>query len=114
RVADREHDLADGQIIRAAEPDRRKIVEVDAQQGELGIGIRTDDDRRRDPAVRELDAYLVGALDHMPVRDDITFGADHDAGAESTIADGDAGGTARRVEPRARKTSLGIDVRHGR
>ncbi len=90
RVADREHDLADLEAVGAAERDRRQVGQVDLQQRELALRVRADDPRRRDAAVRELDADLVGVADHVPVRHDVAAPVDHDAGAERAAAQRDA------------------------
>ena len=97
------------EAVGAAERDRRQVGQVDPQQRELGLRIRADELRRRDAAVGELHANLVGVANHVPVRHDVAAPVDHDARAELPAAQRDAGRRVRRGQ-----RALGVDRRDGR
>ena len=72
RIADREHHIAGAQFVGAAHRHDRQILEIDAQDGQVGVRIGADDRRGRDAAIGKLHADLVGALDHVMVGDEVT------------------------------------------
>jgi hypothetical protein len=66
-VADGEHHVADLERVRGTEGDRRKVFRVDAQHGEVGLGVVADDLGEQLLAVVQRDLDLVGGLDHVMV-----------------------------------------------
>ena len=60
RIADGEHHVADAQRVRRAEADRRKVLRVEAQHREIGLGIDADHFREQLLAVGQCHLDLVG------------------------------------------------------
>ena len=63
RIADGEHHVARAQHVRAAHRHDRRVVQIHAQYREIGVRIGAYDGRCCDPAVGELHADLVRALE---------------------------------------------------
>jgi hypothetical protein len=108
-VADRQHHVADRDLLRVGEADRREVLELDVQRREIRRRIPAHDLRRRGASVTELHLDRVGTGDHVVVGEDVAIGAEDDAGAEGALdalARHAAGNTAEeqvleeRVAPR--------------
>src|SRR5690606_26511074 len=82
-ITDREHDVAGAQFVRAAHRHERRVVDFDPEDGQISIRIRPDDRRRGDPPVCKLNADLVGTLDDMMVRDQMTVAIDDHPGSQA-------------------------------
>ena len=75
-----------------------------AEDGDVGRGIAADERRPQRVLVREADLDVVGALDHVVVRDDVAGLVDHEAGAERLPRNGLlVGRRERRVVGRRRR-----------
>ncbi len=85
RIADREHHITRAQHIRAAHRHDRRVLQIHAQDREIGIRIGADDGGRGDTTVRQLHADLVRALDHVMVGDQVAVGVEDDARAEAAF-----------------------------
>ena len=72
---------------RSERPERRhrQVLEVDAQHGEVRIGIAPDDAGVRNALVRELHPDGVGVRDDVMVRHDVAVVVDDDPGAEAVF-----------------------------
>src|SRR5690606_8721881 len=83
RVADRDGRLAHLQCIRVAEDGVREILAGDVEYCDVD-GLRDAEHAGVDVVtVRQRDAYVAGASDHVRVRDDETVGAYDDAGTRA-------------------------------
>jgi hypothetical protein len=99
RVADREDDLAEPQLARVAERQRAQRGQraLELEDGEVRLGIGTDDLRLVIGAVVERDGDGVGALDDVRVGEDAAAGRDDDARAHAlrhpriAVAEAEAG-----------------------
>ena len=85
RIADRQHDIARAQLVRAAHRHDRRILDRHAQDRQIGIRIRADDLGRGDAPVGQLHADLIRALDDVVIGDDVTGRIDDHAGAEAAL-----------------------------
>ena len=117
RIADRQHHVADLQIVGIAEVDHREAllaVVLDAQHREIGARVLEHDIDRELALVGERDLHLVGAVDDVIVGDDQAGRIDDDAGAERLL-----GLLARPAELRPEEAAeervfhQRIAVRHG-
>ena len=79
RVADCEDDVADLDYIRVTHRNELQVGAVDLQQCEIARGIAADERRHHRSAVRQLDADVVGVVDHVMVRQNVPVSADDDA-----------------------------------
>ena len=87
RVADRDHPFAEPQLVAVAELDRlKRLVGMDAQQGQIALGVLADQLGRKLGAVVEDDVDLVGIGDHVVVGDDDAGRVDDEAGSERVDA----------------------------
>ena len=89
RIADGDGDLTDANGARIAErrPGQRRSGEsVDADDGEIGIGVAADQVGAHRPAVRQRHRETIAALDHVAVREDEAVGREHHAGAAAAVA----------------------------
>src|SRR4029453_2007245 len=86
RVADGEHDVADLQAIRSAERDGGEILAIGLEYREIGLRIGAFNVRAYLPSVGEHQFDVVGPVDDMMVREDVTFPCDDDARAEGVRA----------------------------
>ena len=85
RIADRQHDVAGAQLVRAAHRHDRRVLDRHAQNRQIGIGILADDLGRGDAAVGELDPDFVRTLHHVVIRNDMTGAIDDHTGAEAAF-----------------------------
>ncbi len=87
RVADRHHRLADLDVVRVGESQRRERlrVDVDLQEREIGGGVGAHDRRLDGVLVREAELDLRRAVDDVEVRHDVAFLVDHEPGAERLL-----------------------------
>ena len=86
RVADREHDVADADLVGVAERQRLQVGAVDLQHRQVARLVGADDLRLEGAAVGQFDADLLGAVDHVVVGEDVAVRPDDDAGAEAALA----------------------------
>ena len=84
-IADREHAVADLDLVAVGEGDRRQVLGVDLDDGDVGLRVAADDLGRQLAAVVERDRDRLGAVDHVVVGHDVAVGADDDAGAEAAL-----------------------------
>ena len=73
RIADREHDVADLQVVRVRERHRGQILVIRLQHREVGFRIGAAHVRRQAPAVRQHELDVVGALDHVMIGEHVAF-----------------------------------------
>jgi hypothetical protein len=86
-VADGHHPLADLDAVGVAERDRGELaLRLDLDERHVGARVLADDLRLEALAVGEGHAHLVGALDHVAVRQDVALVVDHEARAEARPA----------------------------
>ncbi len=79
-IADRDDPVADAGAVGVAERDRRqRLLRLDLEQGEVGLGVATGELGLEAGAVMERDHDLVGLVDHVVVGDDVTLRVDHEA-----------------------------------
>ncbi|MCY1234110.1 hypothetical protein D9M72_466820 [compost metagenome] len=76
-VADGERDIADADVVRAAEGDGRQILEVDLQHRQVGLRVAANQARQGFPSVLEGDHDLIGAGSDVVVGQQVAFRA-HD------------------------------------
>src|SRR5690606_30528210 len=89
RITDREHEVADVEIVGVAERNFAQIVRFDPQQGDVRRGIAAYDLGVELPAVRERHDDVVGVLHHVAIRDDQpSVGVDDDPGADALLRQG--------------------------
>ena len=69
-VADGEHDIAHPQGVRPAQGHDGHIADLKIEDGNIRVGVLSDDGGIRDSPVGELDSDRIGARDDMLVRDD--------------------------------------------
>jgi hypothetical protein len=81
-IADREHDVAHAQVLRAAKGDCRQIGKSDLEDRKIALRIGADQVCIDLAPVRKLDGNLFRGFDNMVVRQDITVGGGNDARAE--------------------------------
>jgi len=120
-IADREHDIAHAQGIRAAHGHDGQLVHGQMQNGNIRVGVLTDDGRIGDAAVRNLHSNGISARDDVLIRHDGPGRVDDDAGPQAAL---DTLSIARpkiaeQLVERGRLGALrhqtrGIDVDHGR
>ncbi len=86
-IADREHHVADQQLVRIGEVERCELLfrVLDAQHGQIGAAVLEHDLGLELALVGERNLDLVGALDDMVVGDDKPGSIDHHAGSERTL-----------------------------
>ena len=83
RIADGDHRLADHQVAAVAQLQRRqRLVAVNLQNRQIGIGIGADQIRRQLAAVGQLDGDLPGAVDHVIVGDDVSVRVNDESAAQ--------------------------------
>ena len=82
RVADRQHDVADADLVRVADGEGVQVLRVDLQHREVARRIGADDLGVERALVRELDADAIRAFDDVVVGQDVAVGRGDDAGAE--------------------------------
>ena len=82
-VADRQHDVADLQVLGVAQDRRRQRGVVDTQNGEVGALIRAQDAGSHLAPVGERDLDLARVLDDVVVRQDRPAIVDHDPRAQA-------------------------------
>ena len=87
RIPDRDDRIADPHVVGVTELQRRQAAgtRLDPEDGDVGGGICADDLRLQRVLIREADLDLVGALDHVVVRDDVAGLVDHEARAERLL-----------------------------
>ena len=85
RIADREHDVADRDVVDVGELDGLQAVGVDLEEREVGRGVGAHDLRDVQCAVRPRHGKLRRLLDHVVVGDDVSVAIDHDAGPQSLL-----------------------------
>src|SRR5262249_31799746 len=86
RVADRQHPIADLQMVGVAEWDARQLAFwFDLEQRDVGLGVLTDELRLELLPGRELHVDVVGAVDDVTVGDDVAAVVDHESGAETAL-----------------------------
>ena len=87
RVADREHEVADLQLVGIAEVERREALApiLDAQHREVGAAVLEHDLGIELALVRERHLDLVRAFDHVVVGDDQAGRIDDHAGTERAL-----------------------------
>ena len=87
RVADRDDGVSDTHDARVPEHERRQAARarLDPEHGDVGGRIATDEGGAQGVLIGEADLDLVGALDHVVVRDDVAGLVDHEARAERLL-----------------------------
>ena len=85
-IADGDGDLADVDFAGIAEGEVGEIREIDAEDGEVGVGVVADDFGAGFAEVGGLDADFVGAVDDVAVGHDEAVGGDEEAGAAAAGA----------------------------
>ena len=88
RIADREHDVADLQMLHRAERDGRQVFAVGLEHGEIRFGIDAAHMRMQLASIGQYELDIVGAFDDVVIREHVAFGRDDDAGAEARGAAG--------------------------
>jgi hypothetical protein len=91
--ADRDHPLADTQLVGVADAHGRKAARVDLEQRDIGPLVRAEQLRLELALVMQGDRDLVGALHHVRVGQQIAVGGDDEPRAQS----------ARNVAARSRR-----------
>ena len=86
RVADRQHDVADLQVVDVAEVDHRQLVEVDLEHRDVRFRIGADRLGARRAAVAERHLDVVGAFDDVVVGEQVAGRRDDHARAEADLA----------------------------
>ena len=85
RVADGQHHIAHLQVLGLAQHDDRQFVELDLEQGQVGVRVCADDLGCSASTVGQGDFDVVGVFDHMVVGEDVALGADDDAAAQPLL-----------------------------
>ena len=85
-IADRQHHVAHFELVAVAERRRGETGRVDFHDRHIGLGIAADDRGLEFPArLAEGDLHLVGAVDHVVVRQNIAVSRDDHARAEPLL-----------------------------
>ncbi len=74
RIADGKHQVAHPQAVAVSERDGGKILRLDLDDGDIGLGVGADDLAFELAVVREGHLELVGAFDDVVVGQDIAVG----------------------------------------
>ena len=83
RIADGQHHIADGDLIRTVQLDFRQILQGDLQQRQVGLRIRADHPGGSIPAVAQRHQDLVGVPDHVITGEDIAVVGDDHTGTQA-------------------------------
>ncbi len=81
RVADGEHELADGKPLRVAQRHRGQVLTRDLQDRDVGCRVPADQLGGILPTIEQLDRDLFGVSDHVVVRQNVAVRRDDEAGA---------------------------------
>ena len=120
RIADGDDGLADQQVGRRSDRRGEQVLRIDAQHGDVAVGIDADQFRRHLRAVAEVDGDARCAFDDVVVGDDDPFARPDEAGAERLrgVAAVASAEDAERIEERIdfapADGRLGLDVDDGR
>ena len=87
RIADREHDVADRDVVDVGEGDGLQVVGVDLEEGQVRRGVDTDDLREVYGAVGARNGELRCLFDDVIVGDDVSVAVDDDARSEPLCDD---------------------------
>ena len=80
----RQNPVADFQLVAVAQGrSLQTVIDLDAEDGQIGRLIASDVFRTILPAVGQLDRDFVGPLDHVIIGEDYSLGIDDDAGAKA-------------------------------
>ena len=83
RVADGQRNVADTDVVRAADSDRRQVFQVDLEDGEVGFRVAADDAGEGFTTVLQRHDDLIGAAGNVVVGEDVAFRAHDHAGTEA-------------------------------
>ncbi len=124
RVADGEHEVAHAHALEATERDRRQVVALGLEHGEVRLRIGAAHARLQPAAILQHELDVVRALDHVMVGEDVAVARHEDAGAEARRALArhalvevrEVAAQERIVEQRVALPHLlaGVDVHDGR
>ena len=102
RVAEREHRVADLDVVERAERDCRQVLALRLEHREVGFGVAAANGGAHPPPVGKHHLDIVGALDHVIVGEHVAFAADDDAGPEAGRAPRSALRQAGKKAPQQR------------
>ena len=105
RVADRDHELADTQLLGVAELRRRQVAVLGADHREVGERVAAGDGEAKLAAVGEPGAAAVAAGDDVGGGEDEAVVGEHDAAAGAGLRRGRGGSGAGRAGSRPTATS---------
>ena len=82
RIADNQYPIADPRGVAVAPADiRHRMVEVDLEQRQIGLGVASDDPGGMRLSVLQNDRYFFGIVDDVVLGDDVAVGIDDETRA---------------------------------
>src|SRR5207245_10981088 len=92
RIPDRQHGLADLELIGVRELRRVEVFPVDLDDRDIRLIVSADDGPAKDATVREGHNHLGRSVDHVMRREDVTLGVEEDYGAADATRAGSVEG----------------------
>ena len=98
-IANGQHLVAHGDVVRVAQGHHGQLLQGDFQHGQVGFGVGANDGGAGAAAIGEADFDLVGPFHHVVVGQDVAIAADDDSAAQPRFLLG-ADITKKELKPR--------------